>query len=237
MPDIVAEPDIVPGVEETEQGGGAGYQPLPRGRHGLPREVVVENQRGRLIGGIIESVAERGYGATTITQVTEAAKLSRRTFYENFANKEECFLAAYETSIAFLRQATLEGAGTEEAWPERVRAGLGGLLGALAGNPAIARFVLIAAGSAGNEIAERHHEEMRELLGALIAGPPGPPGPIEPSPTREQALAGGLSRVIVRELNAGRGEKLEELLADLVELVLRPFVGNEEAVRVARESR
>jgi AcrR family transcriptional regulator len=197
---------------------------------------VVENQRGRLIGAVIETVAESGFNPTTITQITEAAKLSRRTFYENFSNKEECFIAAYETSMAYLRQATLEGAGSQEEWPQRVREGLAGLLAALSAHPDIARFVLIAPGGAGDEIAARHHQALRELLGALISAPPGPPGPIEPSQTREQALAGGLSRLIVRELNRGEEEKLGELLSDVAELVLRPFLGNDEAVRVAREA-
>jgi AcrR family transcriptional regulator len=225
-------------VEKSDQGGDseATSPRLPRGRHGLPRKVVVENQRGRLISGVIEVVAERGYGAATVTQITEAAKLSRRTFYQQFSNKEDCFVAAYEASIAYLRKATLTAAANQETWPERVRAGLAGLLDALAQGPAIARFVLIAPASAGDEIAARHHLAMGELLSTLIVGPPGPPGPIKPSSTREQALGGGLSRLIVRELNAGEDEKLEELLPDLVELVLRPFVGNEEAVRVARKA-
>ena len=74
----------------------SGKDRLPPGRHGLPRDFVAENQRERLLNGVVEAVAEHGYNATTIGKITEAAKISRRTFYEYFEGKEDCFLAAYE---------------------------------------------------------------------------------------------------------------------------------------------
>jgi AcrR family transcriptional regulator len=222
-------------VEKQGPKGDESSSALPRGRHGLPRELVTENQRQRLIGGVIEAVAEHGYGATTIAQITKAAKLSRRTFYEQFSNKEDCFAAAYETSFDYIKTATLNPAAGEAEWPKRVRAGLVGLLGTLAEHPDLGSFFLIAPASAGDEIADRHHQAMRELIAALIEGPPAPPGPIEPSETREEALAGGLSRLIVRKVNAGEADQLDELLPGVVELVLQPFLGSEEAVRVAQE--
>ena len=225
-------------MEKREQGGDseeAELSRLPRGRHGLPRELVAENQRQRLITGVIEAVAEHGYGATTIAQITSAAKLSRRTFYEHFSNKEDCFSAAYETSFAYIRDGMQVAAATEEEWPRRVRAGLARLLSMLADHPDLATFFLIAPVSAGDEIAERHHLAMRELVCGLIEGAPGTSGSNESLETREQALAGGISRLIVRKVSAGEAESLSELLPALVELVLRPFLGGEEAVRVAGE--
>jgi AcrR family transcriptional regulator len=226
-------------VEKREPSGGESESELsrlPRGRHGLPREMVVENQRERLIAGIIEAVAEHGYNQTTIAAITKAATLSRRTFYEHFANKEDCFAAAYEATLTYVREATLSTAATEqEEWPERVRAGLGGLLTALASHPDLARLFLIAPASVGDEAVGRHHLAMRELVSTLIEGPPGPPGSLAPSETREQALAGGISRLVVGKVNAGEAESLGELLPALVELVLRPYLGGEEAVRIAGE--
>jgi AcrR family transcriptional regulator len=196
----------------------------------LPREMVIQNQRERLVAGIIEAVAENGYSATTIATITKAAALSRRTFYEHFANKEECFAAAYESALHYVREATLGGVETEKEWPARVRAGLAGLLDGLAAEPDLARFFLIAPRSAGDEIVDRHHLAMRELVGDLVAG--GPDG-AEPSETRERALAGGISRLVAGKLNAGEAEALPGLLPALVELVLRPYLGGEEAVRIA----
>ncbi len=213
----------------------SGRSRLPRGRHGLPRDLVLENQRERLIAGIIEAVAEHGYNETTIAAITKAAGLSRRTFYEHFDNKEACFGAAYEVAFEYARETMLRGAALAEEWPERVRGGLAALLAVFAADADLASFFLIAPASAGDEIADRHHEAMRNIVSALTAGAPLPAGASGPSETREQALAGGLSRLIVRKLATSGAADLRELLPALVELILQPFVGSEEAVRVAHQ--
>ncbi len=69
---------------------------LPRGRHGLSRDHVLASQRGRMLDAICQAVAEKGYARTAVADVIERAGVSRETFYEHFADKEECFLAAYE---------------------------------------------------------------------------------------------------------------------------------------------
>ena len=90
----------------------AGKDRLPPGRHGLPREFVAENQRERLLNGVVEAVAEHGYNATTIGAITAAAKISRRTFYEHFRDKEGCFLAAYEMIDDHVRGSMLAAPAT-----------------------------------------------------------------------------------------------------------------------------
>lgn len=207
-------------------------QSLPRGRHGLPRELVVENQRARLISSMIETVAEQGYGQATIAKVIKAAKISRRTFYESFANKEDCYQAAYEASLDYLRDRTL-GAAANQDWPDSVRTGLEALLESLAAHPKLASFFLVSPASVGDEIASRHHLAMRELVEALVAGAPKMTGAVVAAETRIEALAGGLLRLTAMKVNAGKGDELPALLPDLVELFLRPYVGSEEAVRVA----
>lgn len=207
-------------------------QSLPRGRHGLPRELVVENQRARLISSMIETVAELGYGKATVAAVTKPAKVSRRTFYETFSNREDCYRAAYEASFEYLRDQAL-AASSEEDWPGSVRAGLEALLVSLAAHPQLASFFLVSPASVGDEIAARHHLAMRELVEALVAkAPKGVAGAVAPE-TRIEALAGGLLRLAAIKVSAGRSDELPDLLPDLVELFLRPYVGSAEAVRVA----
>jgi AcrR family transcriptional regulator len=207
-------------------------QALPRGRHGLPRELVVENQRARLISGMIATVAESGYGKATIANVIKPAKVSRRTFYENFANREDCYRAAYEASLEFL-QGRVAKATAGEDWPAGVRAGLEALLESLAAHPQLANFFLISPASAGYEIATRHHEAMRELVEAMVSGAPADSKGADVASTRVEALAGGLLRLTATKVSAGKAEELPALLPDLVELFLRPFVGSEEAVKAA----
>jgi AcrR family transcriptional regulator len=213
--------------KETEQQG------LPRGRHGLPRELVVENQRARLVSSMIETVAERGYGRTTVADVIGAAKISRRTFYESFANKEDCYAAAYEASFGYLR--TMAGGGAEgAAWPASVREGLAALLETLAAHPDLAAFFLVSPAGVGDEIADRHHRAINELVEVLLAAAPKVREPKGAASIRAEALAGGFSRLAAMRVNAGRTAELPALLPDLVELFLRPYVGSEEAIRLAR---
>jgi AcrR family transcriptional regulator len=219
--------------DAREEGRAAAAARLPRGRHGLPPEVVAENQRERLISGIIEAVGEHGYAETTIADIVGAAGLSRKSFYVHYKNKEDCFVAAYEASFGYLRQEIKAVEGTKKEWGLWVRARIARLLELLAAEPEMASFFLIAPASVGDPVTMRHHEAMRELVGELAADAPRRRGRSEPEGTREQALAGGISRLVVRKLDEGEAAKLGELLPALSELVLRPYLGAEEAVRIA----
>jgi AcrR family transcriptional regulator len=212
-----------------------GQERLPPGRHGLPRELVAENQRERLLNGVVEAVAEHGYNATTIGAITEAAQISRRTFYEYFKDKEGCFLAAYEMIDTHVRGAMLTAAErTPEPWPERVRASLAALLDVLSRDLAVARFYLVEPLAAGGEIAARYREAIQLLAGTIRPDD----GPAEANlEIRDQVLMGGIATLIVRRLKAGDRGSLPELLPELTELALAPYLGREEARRFARESR
>ncbi|MBO0746719.1 MAG: TetR/AcrR family transcriptional regulator, partial [Acidimicrobiaceae bacterium] len=129
---------------------------LPPGRHGLPREFVVHNHRERLIAGLAAAVAEKGYPATTITDITKHAAISRRTFYEHFESKQDCFLAAYDVVLGQIRERVSEAAAADSDWPNRVRDGIGALLSFLAAEPEFARLGMVESLVAGPEIAARH---------------------------------------------------------------------------------
>jgi AcrR family transcriptional regulator len=203
---------------------------LPPGRHGLSRVFVAENQRERLLNGVVEAVAEHGYNATTIAKITAAAKMSRRTFYEYFEGKEDCFAAAYEMIEAHVLDSMLTAPGAGEEWPDRVRARLAALLDVLARDAAVARCFLIEPLAAGGEIAARYREAMQLLAGTLRPEPP--PSELDME-VRDQALVGGIATLIVRRLNSGGAARLPDLLPDLTELALAPFLGREEAKRLA----
>lgn len=192
-------------------------QGLPRGRHGLPRELVIENQRARLVSSMIETVAANGYGATSVADVIAGAKISRRTFYESFANKEDCYRAAYEASFEYLRL-TVAAAVEAAEWPESVGAGLAALLEALAEHPELAAFFLLSPFAVDDEVARHHHEATRKLVGTLLAAAPRRREPKGMASAREAALAGGLSRLLALKVDSGRPAELPALLPDLVEL-------------------
>ena len=198
----------------------SGKDRLPPGRHGLPRTFVAENQRERLLNGVVEAVAEHGYNETTIGAIAEAAKISRRTFYEHFKGKEDCFLAAYEMIDDHVRASMLAAGDPAEPWPEQVEARLAALLDVLARDLAVARFYLTEPLAAGGEIAARYRDAMQLLAGTIR--PEGGPADLDVE-VRDQVLMGGLATLIARRLNAGEAGRLPELLPDLTALVLRPY--------------
>jgi AcrR family transcriptional regulator len=207
---------------------------LPAGRHGLPREFIAQNQRERIITALVDTVAERGYNATTVAHITKAASVSRRTFYEHFSDKEACFLAAYEMVADHIRDSMQVAAEAFDEWPQKVRAALATMLRFLAGEPELARVCMIEPIAAGGEIAARHRESMQGFVGILKAGRPQHSGERPLPEATEATLVGGIVSLVVREINAGRTEKLEGLLPDLVELTLAPYLGPDEAARLAR---
>jgi AcrR family transcriptional regulator len=211
---------------------------LPPGRHGLPREFVVHNQRERLIAGLAEAIAENGYSGTTIAHITRHAAVSRRTFYEHFSSKDECFVAAYDTVMAELRErvsAAFEGA---EDWPHAVKAGIGAMLEFLAAEPSLARLCMVEALVAGPVVVERYDAAIQSFVPYFQSGREGRPPEVlaRLSPTTEEALVGGMVSLISRRIIAGKAEELEELLPDLVEFTLTPYVGSAEAAKLAQES-
>lgn len=210
---------------------------LPAGRHGLPREFIEQNQRERIITAMVDTVAEKGYNATTVADITKAASVSRRTFYEHFADKEACFLAAYEMVADHIRASMRAAAESFGEWPQQVRAALATMLSFLAAEPELARLCMVEPVAAGGEVAVRYRETMGDFVGILKAGRPEHSGSRPLPDATEETLVGGVVSLIVREISAGRTEKLEALLPDLVELILAPYLGVEQAERLARSGR
>ena len=131
-----------------------GASQLPKGRHGLSREFIASNQRERLLDAIANVVAEKGYAGTRVADITDYAGVSRKTFYELFADKEDCFLAAYDAITALLMGSMARGlaAVADRTWEDQVRALLGEFLRFLAAEPAFARMCIVevlGSGAAG----------------------------------------------------------------------------------------
>lgn len=151
---------------------------LPRGRHAAAREVVLASQRGRLLEAMAQCVAEQGYAATTVAQVIARAGVSRKTFYEHFADKRACFLAAWEVGNEILL-AQVVAAGLEaDGWRARLRAGADAFLEVLAAEPDFARSFMVEVLTVGEEALARRAEIVERFADALAG-------------THAQALAEG----------------------------------------------
>ena len=197
----------------------------PRGRHRLPPEVIARSQRERLLEAAVRVVAEKGYAATTVADLTREAGISRTTFYAMFKDKEACFLAAYDSVADALVRRIAKAYEAEERWPQRARAGLAALLEALAEEPAIARLTLVDVGVAGPAAQRRYRAALQRLTPLFEEGRDFAPGGRSlPANTSRMAI-GAVAGLISDELAEGRAEYLPNLLSDLLFATLVPYIG------------
>lgn len=210
--------------------------PLPAGRHGFSREQVAHNQRERLIAALAAAVAEHGYAAVTITHITAEARVSRRVFYANFEGKEECFLAAFEVVAGHVRELAAEAVEPLPDWPHRAIAAARAVLAFLAAEPDLARLCLVESQGAGPAVAARFHDAVHEVVPFLEQGRAERPRGRELPDTTEESVIGALVSLAGRKVAAGEAEQLEDLLPDCAEFILSPYLGADEAKRLAREA-
>jgi len=213
-------------------GSNSTRRPLP-GRQQLPREFIARHQRARIIAALAEETAEQGYRAVTVADIVRRAGIARNTFYENFSSKEECFLATQEFAMSTALERVVTAAGSFEKWPLRVRAGLAAFLGYVTEEPALARTCMVEALSAG-PAAVRHYEESQQAFVSLFQlGRDVSPHGADLPETLEEALIGGVFWILYQRLTTSRPEEIPELLPELVEFALRPYLGVEAAGEVA----
>lgn len=203
----------------------------PRGRHRLPPEVIARSQRERLLDATIRVVAAKGYGATTIADLTSEAGISRTTFYEMFEDKEACFLAAYDNAVDVLVRRISTAYEAEEDWPQRARAGLATLLEALAEEPELARLSLVDVGAAGPAAQRRYRAALQRLTPFFDEGRDFAPGGRNlPANTSRMAI-GAVAGLISDEVAEGRAEQLPDLLSEVLFATLVPYIGPAAAAR------
>lgn len=210
--------------------------PLPAGRHGFSREQVAHHQRERLIAGLAEAVAEKGYAAVTLTDIVKHAKVSRRVFYANFESKEQCFLAAFDVVVDHLHELVAEAVDGVEGWPQQAIAATRATLAFLASEPDLARLCLVESRGAGPAVAARFNEAVGEMVPLLRRGrAERPEGERLPDSTEDSTI-GSLVSLAHRKVAGGEAKQLEDLLPDCAELVLLPYLGSAEATRLASVS-
>jgi AcrR family transcriptional regulator len=206
---------------------------LPHGRHGLPPEFVARNQRGRLLVSLVKTIAERGYNETTSTRIIEGAGVTSRTFYKYFDSVEACYLAALEAAFDLIGERLMEAYGSEAEWPLKVRAAIAALLEFFAASPELARLCLIEPFVAGATISRRYREGVESLVPYLREGRTFRDGAVPFPETTERGLRGSIGSQISRKVSAGEAEELPELLPDLAQFALTPYLGAAEARRLA----
>jgi AcrR family transcriptional regulator len=207
--------------------------PLPGGHHGLSREQVAESQRERLLAALAHVVAAHGYKGATITEIVKAASVSSKAFYENFDSKEACFMAAFDAVLVHMKELVGEAVAPCVDWSQRVIAALHALLDFFEAEPALARLCLVEPVTATLAIAAHFREEVIACIPYLKLGRAESAEAASLPESTEDSLLGGLVVLTSRSILAGGGP-LPELLPDLVEFVLAPYLGPERAKALAR---
>jgi AcrR family transcriptional regulator len=206
---------------------------LPPGRHLIPRDFVSQNQRERMLLATAELVAERGYQKTTIELIAKTARVALVTFYEQFASKEECFLAAFDEGVEAAGQVFAELVDPEGPWVDQVSSGLEVFLEMVVAEPARAKLCLVESQAAGSAALARYQGMLEKVAPKLREGRELNPRASRLPDGLEVAIAGGLAWLVHQRLVADRADELEGLLPEMLQVTLTPYVGEAEAARAA----
>jgi AcrR family transcriptional regulator len=200
-------------------------QPVPRGRHAPPLEVRLEVQKQRLFDAAAVIFSSIGYSEASAEAISRQAGMSKATFYEHFANKEECLVALFEYASALLLDSLLEAARQAEGdYRQRHRAGLRAILDFAEANPSMAQAILVETMGAGprvvdmrdralNLVAQRMYEETAHA--AQHGG-----GPAFASVDEAFAIVGATFELVSRQLRTGQPERLLDLEPIIQRLIL-----------------
>ena len=174
---------------------------------------------------------ERGYRAVTVADIVRRAGIARNTFYDNFASKEDCFLATQEYAVEESLQRIVDASTAADNWEDRLVAGLGAFLKYVASEPALARTCIVEALSAGPAAQERYEASLKSFVPLLRVGREYSPHGEDLPDTLEETIAGGIFWVIYQRIVLAETEQIEALLPDLVDFALTPYIGAESAQR------
>jgi AcrR family transcriptional regulator len=209
---------------------------LARGNQNVSRSFVIHSQRERILDAVANLTASKGYAALGVNDIAEEAAVSLGAFYEHFADKQDAFLVAYELGhakgLAFAERAY----AAQPDWRTAVRAGIAALFQFLASEPAFAHIALVDALTATSRTAERSSAGVRAFARMLVPGLQEAPGYRRPPVVTIEAIAAGVFELCLQYSMQSRIHELPELTSDATYIALAPFIGGEEAARIATAS-
>jgi AcrR family transcriptional regulator len=200
-------------------------------------------QRARMLAAMVDISAERGAANVTVSHIVSRSGVSRRTFYELFEDREACFLAAFNQAIARIHERVVPAFEREDRWRERIRAGLGVLLGFLEEEPGLGRLCFVETLGAGNRALARRAEILAVLIETIDDGRAEAKAPGELPPLTAEGTVGAVLAVIHARLleqpphphaNGSRAQKrssLSDLLNPLMGTIVLPYLGQAAARR------
>jgi AcrR family transcriptional regulator len=212
-------------VRAGAEGAGTGGQtgtPAPTLR------LVTSSKRQRILEGMLEAVGEVGYDAASVRTVLGKTGLYRQAFYDNFADKDACYLEAFDFGVERLETVVLTAAASEESWQGRLRAGLGALLDALDEEPDIGRALIVEVHAAGPEALAKRTEAMARVT-AFIDLARAEAEDESPPPIAPEGIVAGIHAVIHSRLSTAADDGFRQLLPEFMYFAVLPYFGAEVA--------
>jgi AcrR family transcriptional regulator len=203
----------------------------PQAHTGTVRDRLGELQRARIVDAMLDVSSERGAGSVSVAHVVERSGASRRTFYEQFDDREDCFLAAFEQALAYASERVTPAYASEGAWRERVREGLLALLSFLDEQPQIGRVLIVESIAGGPRALARRSEAIGKLMSIVEEGATQPKKALTPPPLIAEGVVGGVLAVIQARLTEGPHTQLVELVNPLMSMIVLPYLGANAARR------
>jgi AcrR family transcriptional regulator len=201
--------------------------PTPEPVHGLPTEI----QRNRLLSAAIRSLDEVGYANASVAHITSRARVSRRTFYELFTDREQCLLAAFEDVLGLIERELVAAQLEDLPWRDRVRLGLWAILSFFEREPAIARLCVVQSLQGDAQLLARRAALLDVLAQFLDAGRDESAKDAQATPLTAEGLVGAALTIIYTRLLREDSEPLTELLGELMSLIVLPYLGSTAARR------
>lgn len=202
----------------------------PQAYNGVARTQVAELQRARMLAAMFDVATERGAANVSVAHIVERSGVSRRTFYETFSDREDCFLAAFEQAVGFASERVLPAYRSGSSWRERVRAGLIAFLAFLDEEPVIGKLLLAESLGGGTRTLMRRARVIAHITRAVEEGAKEPRATVPAPLTAEGVVGGALSVIHSRLLDPGRAP-LVELTNPLMSMIVLPYAGSAAARR------
>lgn len=204
---------------------------LPPGRHRLGRSFVEANQRQRILDAVADVSSLAGYAAMSVEDIISVAGVSRRTFYDTFASKEDAFLAALDAVVGELLEEIQAVYETTNAFSDGVRDCLARFLHFVTEEPQQAELLVIESLAAGPAAIERRTQTLKTLAEMLRHCAERLTNDRTPPELTAETVVGGIFEIVYSRLIAGEVERLLELQPDLAYSLMQPYLGDEAAKR------
>jgi AcrR family transcriptional regulator len=178
---------------------------------------------------MLEVVGEHGYDAASVRMVLDRTGLYRQAFYDEFADKDDCYLEALEYGIAKLEAVARSAAAGAGGWREQLRAGIGAVLGALDADPASGRALIVEVHAAGPPALAIRSEAMKQITAFVDSARRASDLTEAPPPIAAEGIVAGMHAVVHAKLAAGEDSGFRRLLPDFMYFAVLPYFGSEVA--------